>query len=338
MEHIVEYTAVTFLVLLSGLFSGLTIGLTGLDKFDLERKIQTGDKNAERVYSVRQYGNLLLCTLLLSNVAVNSAISILLSSVASGLIAGLIATGLIVIFGEVLPAALCSRHALAIGAKTAWLVKIIIFIFWIICKPFSMILDRILGKETPTIMSRRELKLLVDFYERSNQSKIDSDEKKILQNALSFSDKTVYDVLTPRTQVYAIEANTIFNAQLANEIKESGVTRIPVYEEKIENVIGVLLVKDLLGVEYGKEIYEYINTEKYLVFQETKRLDDALNEYIKRKTHLAIVYDKHGGFEGIVTIEDIIEEILGVEIVDETDKTADLRAEALKQATSIRQM
>ena len=121
---------VLILILLSGLFSGLTLGLLGLNKSELERKIKLGDKKAKRVYNIRKNGNLLLCTLLLGNVAVNSALAIFLGSITNGILAGVMATGLIVIFGEILPQATISRYALTVGYHSFWMVKFFIFLLY----------------------------------------------------------------------------------------------------------------------------------------------------------------------------------------------------------------
>ena len=107
------------LIALSALFSGLTLGLLSLDVHSLERRARHGDKYAETVYPLRKHGNFLLTTLLLGNVAVNTTLSIFLGSIASGLVAGITATALIVVFGEIIPQSVISRHALYFGAKTA---------------------------------------------------------------------------------------------------------------------------------------------------------------------------------------------------------------------------
>ena len=120
-----NYLIVAFLVLLSGAFSGLTLGFFSLNLTSLERKMKLGDKRAKKVYPIRKNGNLLLCTLLLGNVAVNSTMAIFLGTIASGVIAGIVSTALIVIFGEIIPQAVFSRFALTLGANTVWLVRIL---------------------------------------------------------------------------------------------------------------------------------------------------------------------------------------------------------------------
>ena len=135
-----EYLIVTVLVLLSGAFSGLTLGFFSLNLTSLERKMNLGDRQAAKVYPIRKRGNLLLCTLLLGNVAVNSALSIFLGEIATGLVAGIIATSLIVVFGEIIPQAVFSRFALKLGANTVWLVRTFIFLMFPIAYPLSWML------------------------------------------------------------------------------------------------------------------------------------------------------------------------------------------------------
>ncbi len=320
-----DYITVTLLIGFSGLFSGLTLGLLGLNKTELERKIKLGDKNAQLVYSVRKRGNLLLCTLLLGNVAVNSALSIFLGSIASGIIAGLTATGLIVIFGEIIPQAVCNRYALQIGAKTVWLVKVFIFILYPICWPLSWVLNKILGRELPTIWSRAELKEIIRLHEDSPESKVDRDEEQILLGALSYSDKVVADILTPRTVVSALEIDTVLNTKVIKAIRRDGFTRIPVYKDQIDNILGILYVKDLMGTNVGAKVKDVYRKNDLLIISRNKKLDDLLNEFKEKRTHLAFVQDEHDGLEGIVTLEDVVEEIIGSEIVDETDTVVDMR-------------
>lgn len=325
---------ILFLVSLSGLFSGLTLGLLGLDKTELERKIKLGDKKAKRVYSIRKKGNLLLCTLLLGNVAVNSALAIFLNSILSGVLAGIFATGLIVIFGEILPQATISRYALVVGSKTVWLVKIFIFAFYPICWPMAKGLDKMLGEEMPTIWTRKELAEIIKHHEDSPQSKLDADEERIILGALSFSEKTAHDILTPRSVVFSLNVNSFLDENLLKKIKESGFTRIPVYKNKTDNIVGLLYSKDLIGFHKKKKIRDLYRKKNLLKVFPEKKLDTLLNDFIKKRVHLAFVFNKYGEFMGLVTLEDIVEEVLKTEIVDEDDHVVDLQKLAKTKASS----
>ncbi|MBL7022378.1 HlyC/CorC family transporter [Patescibacteria group bacterium] len=323
-----EYLIVIFLVLLSGLFSGLTLGLLSLDKNELKRKISLGDVRAKKVYSVRKNGNFLLATLLLGNVAVNSSLAIFLGNIASGVMAGIIATGLIVIFGEILPQATFSRYALAVGAQTAWLVKIFMIVLSPICWPIAWILDKGLGEEMPTVYSKKELMKIIEEHEDSTHSDVDEDEERIIKGALSYSNRTVEQVMTPRTVVFALDINTPLGEKTLNLIKEESFTRVPVYEGTIDNVKGVLYVKDLLSLKDGLLVKDVYKEENMIVVSGGTHLDKLLNIFINSKAHIAFVKDEYGGFDGVITLEDILEEILLQEIVDETDDVPDLQEKA----------
>ena len=323
-----DYIIVICLVLLSGLFSGLTLGLLSLDKNELERKISLGNKAAKKVYAVRKRGNLLLCTLLLGNVAVNSTLAIFLGNIASGVVAGLIATGLIVVFGEIIPQATFARYALQVGARTAWIVKFFIIILYPICGPIAWILNKALGDEMPSIYSKKELIEIVKEHGGSKKSDVDDDEERIIEGALSYSDKTVEQVMTPRTVVYALEVNAALNKTRLREIKKEGFTRIPVYRDEIDNIVGILYAKDLIDIKLGRKVSTIYKKQKILTVPSEQKLDQLLNMFIASKVHLAFVVDEYRGLDGVVSLEDIIEEILKREIVDESDRTADMRKKA----------
>ena len=300
-----------------------------LDRNELKRKIALKNKEAKKVYAVRKNGNLLLCTLLLGNVGVNSTIAIFLGNIVSGAVAVLVATGLIVIFGEIIPQATFARYALQIGAKTAWLVKIFIIILYPICGPFAWMLDKILGEEMPSIYSKKELIHIIKEHGESQHSDVDDDEKRIIEGALSFSDKTVEQVMTPRTVVFALNLNSNLDGKLLDKIKKEGFTRIPVYKKTIDHVVGALYTKDLINIELGIKIEDVYRKGKVSIVDKEDKLDKVLEMFIKDKMHLAFVKNEYHGLEGVISLEDIIEEIINQEIVDETDRVTDMQKKAL---------
>lgn len=322
----ISYIIITVLVVLSGIFSGLTIGLFSLNLSSLERKKKLGNEKAKKVYSIRKNGNLLLCTLLLGNVAVNSALAVFLGSIAKGFIAGLVSTGLIVIFGEILPQAVFTRYALKIGAGSVWLVRFFIFALYPVTKPISMILDKMLGAELPTIWDKREIAEIIKTHEDSPDSKIDADEERIMLGAISYSEKSAIDILTPKPVVYMLNVNNEINKNLLGEIREKSFTRVPVFENHRDNVLGILFVKDLIGVDVNRNLrINDVYRNDAIFAKETIKLDKLFNLMINGKNHMAVIYDGLGIFKGIVTVEDIIEEIIDKEIVDEVDKVEDMQ-------------
>ncbi len=329
MEEIpsfLQYLIVVFLLSLSALFSGLTLGLMGLSAHELKRKAELGDKNAEKVYKVRLDGNLLLTALLIGNVAVNSVLSIFLSSLTSGVVAALLATALIVIFGEIIPQAVFSRFALRLGARFAPLVRVLIFVLYPVIAPVAFVLDKLLGEELPTIYSKKELIKLIEEHEDAGDSEIDEDEERILKGALTFSEKLVKDVMTPETVIESYSINQKIDKEFIKRVKESGFSRFPIFDEQNEEVIGILHATDLIGLdgEEGKQISELQLSDPEFV-SENEALDNALNKFLKSRKHLFIVKNEFGTVVGVLSLEDIVEEILEQEIVDERDKHEDLR-------------
>jgi metal transporter CNNM len=323
------YLTLGFLVIMSALFSGLTLGLMSLSVHELNRKMQLGSRAAARVYRVRKRGNLLLTTLLLGNVAVNSVLAIILSDIASGVLAGFLATGLIFLFGEIIPQAVISRYALAFGARTWWLVEAFMILAFPIAGPIAWILDKVLGQELPTVYSKRELMHIVAQHEDTPESLIDQDEERIILGALQYSDKRVKDVMTPAHLVNLVEVHQSISKSFIRSMRKIGHSRIPVYRGDPSEIIGILYMKHLLGST--AQTVQGIYDKNIHSIQATDTLDDVLNAFLKTRQHLFVVVDTETVFQGIVTLEDVIEEILGVEIVDEDDHSAYLRAQAQKK-------
>jgi len=168
IDPVADYFLVAFLVLHSGLFAGLALGLLGLDVIGLETVMASEHKDsakyASQILPLRKNGNFLLCTLLLGNVATNSLLSILLADITSGLVGFFISTILIVLFGDIIPQSICSRHGLLVGAKCVPLIKVYMVLFYPFSKPLSMILDWVLGEEIGTIHSKNELRRLLELH------------------------------------------------------------------------------------------------------------------------------------------------------------------------------
>ncbi|MCA9357768.1 DUF21 domain-containing protein [Candidatus Kaiserbacteria bacterium] len=317
-----EYLISTVLVLLSGLFSGLTLGLLSLDTQSLRRRAKHGDKDAAIIYPIREKGNLLLATLLLGNVAVNTTLSIFLGTIASGVVAGFIATGLIVVFGEIIPQAVISRYALWFGAKTIWFTKIAIVLAWPVAYPIAKALDYFLGSELPVVYSRSELMDIISEHEDSEHSTIDEDEERIMHGALQFSHLSVREVMTPSERVVSFDENQRLNDEFFEEVYEHGYSRLPVYSGDKENIVGVMYVKDLIVEDENISIKETEGAfdAKFLTVRAGDKLDVVLGRMLKQHQHLAVVRNQAKRFVGVIALEDIIEEIIQQEIVDEDDE------------------
>lgn len=316
-----EYLIVIFLIVCSALFSGLTLGYFSLNISTLRRRARLGDVEAQIVYPIRQRGNLLLTTLLLGNVAVNTVLSVFLGSIASGVVASIMATSLIFLFGEIIPQASISRHALYVGSRLAPIVRILIFVFYPITYPIARFLDYVLGEEMPTLYSRHELMAIVSELEDSTQSAIDADEERIVHGALMFSHTTVREVMTTKDKVITFDENQRLTRDFINIISDHAYSRYPIYRGKPDNIIAILYAKDLLGEDTDimlKDTEDAFDTN-LLKVRPHATLDSVLGQMLKRRQHLAIVTTKSDVFLGVIALEDIIEEIIQQEIEDEDD-------------------
>ena len=316
-----DYLISLVLVSLSGLFSGLTLGLLSLDTQSLRRRAKHGDEDAAKIYPIREKGNLLLTTLLLGNVAVNTTLSIYLTNLASGIWAGIIATSLIVVFGEIVPQAVISRYAIWFGARTLWFTRLALFVCYPIAWPIAKVLDRALGSELPTTYSHKELMEIISEHEDSEHSAIDADEERILHGALQFSHRRVREVMTPAERVVMYDEQQKLTSQILEEIMHHGHSRLPIYSGKPGNIVGILFVKDLIveaddvSINQTEEAFE----TNYLTVRGETKLDVILARMLTSRQHLAIVKNRNDQFLGVISMEDIIEEIIQQEIEDEDD-------------------
>lgn len=316
-----EYLILILLLCFSALFSGLTLGYFSLNLNTLERRAKHGNKEAAAVYTIRKQGNLLLTTLLLGNVAVNSVLSVYLGSLFSGVVAGIAATSLIFIFGEILPQATFSRHALWFGSRFAPLMRLIMFIMLPVTFPIAFILNKLLGEEMPSFYSKSELLHIVTELEESELSDVNEDEGRIVHGALKFSHTTVREIMTPKEDVVMYEKNQRINESFINHISDSSFSRYPIYSGNPDNIIGILYSKELLTEEPDTAIYQTLEAfdENFLKIKPEEKLDVVLGKMLKQKKHLGVVLSKAQNFLGVVTLEDIIEEIIQFEIEDESD-------------------
>lgn len=205
MSDILLWLAAAVLLALSGLFSGLNIGLMMARPDDLKRKARQGDKIAARVYRYRKDGYYLIFCILLGNVGVNTAMSILLGNMTNGVVGGLIATLLITMFGEILPQAIFSQRGYRFVRYFFWLLDVIYVLFWPLAQPMSKLLNRWLGKETPQLYSHQELEEIIHEHAVRSDSPVDYDESRIAAGALQFSKKTAGDLVTPMSEVFVVD-------------------------------------------------------------------------------------------------------------------------------------
>jgi len=327
-----------FLMLFAGLMSGLTLGLLSLDGNQL-KVLQAAGKEKEKKYARRivpliKRHHLLLVTLLLANAGAVEAMPIFMDKITNPVLAILVSVTAVLIFGEIIPQALCSRYGLAIGYYLSPLVYFLMFIFFIVAWPISKLLDCLLGENHATYFRRAELKALVDLHQRADtledEEPLTIDEALIIQGALDLKNKTAKDALIPLENVVMLGVDDVLDENTMDLILNAGHSRVPVHEKSSGKIVGILLVKSIikLSPKDSTPVHTQMNSDAFLTFQQSEPLYNILNAFQTGKSHMCIVNKDDGSGEehivGILTLEDVIEEILQEEIIDETDKYIDV--------------
>lgn len=312
---------VAILILVSAVCSGLNVAFMSLDLADLTRKAKLGNGYARRLLPLRRNSHLALAAILLTNVAAVSATSLVLESEFNGIIAGVATTLLIVIIGEILPQALFLRSALRFCGRLAPVLRLMIVVTYVIARPLQLMLDKLFGVETPRLQSRQELGVMIAEHLGNNESDLDEDEVEIIRGALQLSEKRLRDIMTPITDVYWLTPDTTLDSAKIDEIKRAGRSRIPIFNRRLTKSYGVLLMKDLIDLDFDEADYRVDDLPLYpsQVVGNMTALDTIFRKFLSAGAHL-IPVERSDKIVGIVTIEDLLEEIVGHEIKDETDR------------------
>ena len=318
---------IILLLIFSALISGSEVAFFSLSSTDLKKANSSKNKSLQLIYSLRNNPRRLLAVLLVSNNFINIAIVLLFSSFGDALYfdslpfwlnfvfeVGLI-TLFILLFGEILPKVYANRNPISFSKKMALPIQILDkYIFFFLTIPMSKMTEfiqkRLVFKSTN--LSVDKLSDALDLTDKNDTSK---DEKKILKGIVSFGSMETKQVMRPRIDVFSVSKDISFE-ELIKQVRKKGYSRIPVFEEKIDMVVGVIYLKDLFP-HLDEKNYDWnkLIREPYFV-PENKKLDDLLKEFQQLKIHLAVVVDEYGGNSGIITMEDIVEEIVG-ELNDE---------------------
>jgi len=326
-----ELTLLIICLFLSGFFSSSETALFSISKIKALHIAKDGSKSGQMILQMKEDSHTLLTTILIGNNLVNIGASSLATSLAIsyfqsyavGITTGIM-TILILIFGEIFPKSFANNNNIFVS-------KLVIFpVFWLskLFYPFIYILNFIprlqgvMGISNETV-TEDELMTMVEVVKEDGEIK--AEEKELITNIFEFDDTLCSEIMTPRADMFAIDASDTMDIE---HILKTGFSRIPVIEDTIDNVIGILHIKDLF-VNFQKSCA--LNSEtsmnvktimrKPYFIPESKKIDSLLQAFKQKKNHIAVVVDEHGGVAGIVTLEDVIEEIFG-EIIDETDRLA----------------
>ena len=326
-SFVFKIVLILILLVCSALISGSEVAFFSLTSTDLKKANNSKNKNLQITYSLRNNPRRLLAALLVSNNFINIAIVLLFSSFGNAfylksfpfwinfIIEVSVITLFILLFGEILPKVYANRNPISFSKKMALPVQFLDkYIFFFLTIPMSKMTEfiqrRLVFKSTNLSVDK-----LSDALELTDKSDSSKNEQKILQSIVSFGSVETKQIMRPRVDVFSVSIELSFS-QLLDQIRKKGFSRIPVYQKQIDKIIGIIYLKDLFPHLNKKKFdWKKLIREPYFI-PENKKLDDLLKEFQQLKIHLAIVVDEYGGNSGIITMEDVIKEIVGELNVD----------------------
>jgi gliding motility-associated protein GldE len=332
IADVVKIVFFIILLICSALISGSEVALFSLKPSDFDVREGNVSKQEQILINLLDKPKKLLATILIANNFINIAVILLYASISDKfygsdtvLFFGIplkfiidvgLVTFLILMFGEILPKVYANRN----NIQFAHFMAIPLRVLDRLLSPLSLPM-RSITNSIQTRFGKQKTNLSVDqlsqALELTHEEETSLDEKKILKGIVSFGNTDTKQVMVPRLDIFALNTTQEFK-DVVDEIRENGYSRIPVYEDNVDNIIGILYIKDLLPYLQNKEFnWQSLVREPYFV-PENKKLDDLLADFQDQKNHLAIVVDEYGGTSGLITLEDIIEEIVG-DINDEFD-------------------
>jgi len=335
LVSIINTIILVLLFISSALISGAEVAFFSLSQTDLN-ELSNESKEANIIVTLLEKPRKLLATILITNNFINILIVLLFASLSETffgnfqyeidlyffaisirfLLEIVLVTFLILLFGEVLPKVYASRNALRFSQKMSKFIRVINGVL----TPFSLpliSLTKFIEKKLGNKNSNFSVETLSQALELTSEGATTKDEQKILEGIVNFGNTETVQIMKPRIDIFALSDEEDYEIVL-HKILENGYSRNPVYKENIDNIIGVLYAKDLLA-HLNKKNFKWQSLVREAFFvPENKKLDDLLDDFRDRKNHLAIVVDEYGGTSGLVTLEDVIEEIVG-DINDEFD-------------------
>ncbi len=332
------------LIVLSGFFSGLEVALVGVTKSKVIQLLNEGKKGSKALHKLKTNPSWMMSSVNLGNNLVNVGASALATSVAiqyfgdNGLgIAIGIMTFLILVFGEITPKTYCNANSAKIALRYAPILLAFSYVFYPVVKFFEIITKgvvKITGSSyLPPPITEEEIKGVID--QGLAEKALEKDEMELVHGALKFDDTVIRSVMTPRTKMFTLNSKTLLFEALP-QINQNGFSRIPIYGTSKDDIVGFVHVRDILKeLENDNKMKSMEEMARKPVFASQEKMVSALLKEMKgRKIHMAIVVDEHGGVEGLVTLEDLIEEIVG-EIEDESDLVKPIEYERIDQDTII---
>lgn len=328
----VKYIAIALLLVMSALFSSMETAFSTVNKIRLKHQASNGNKKAERALKIAENFDKALTTILVGNNIVNILSSSLgtvifteLFGAAGVAVATAVMTVLVLIFGEIIPKSFAKQHAEQCALAFAGILNAIMWLLTPISAVFAFLqkaMAKISKADISPNFTEDELKYIIDEIE--DQGVLEEQESDLVRSALEFDETTIEQILVPRVKVVAIERSEDTDKIMEIFIRDR-YSRLPVYDKSIDNIVGLINEKDFFALTVrseGKPANIESIIQKALYVSEMKLISEVLYEMQRTKIHMAIVKDQYGGTSGIVTMEDIIEELVG-EIYDENDEVID---------------
>ncbi|PLX98674.1 MAG: transporter [Desulfuromonas sp.] len=326
-EHILYLFGLLILFFLSAFFSGSETALMALDRLRLKYLVEKGHPGAARLETVLEVPDRLLSTILIGNNLVNIAASVFATALLieifgehGELLTILIMTPLLLILAEITPKTYAAKNPERVSF---FVIRPILLFMWIltpviwVISGVSMLLNKILRSDREaSVISEDEIKSIISVGEQSGT--VHKDKRKMLHGIFELAQIRVRDVMIPRTEVVGIDAELPFR-EILQLVQAAWHSRFPVYEENLDSIVGIIHSKDILNFVDQSAAFDIREVARPPFFvPESQLIESLLQSFREKRVHLAIVVDEHGGVEGIVTLEDVIEEVFG-EIVDEYD-------------------
>ncbi|MDD4250914.1 MAG: hemolysin family protein [Candidatus ainarchaeum sp.] len=325
-----QITVLVLLLFLSAFFSATETAFYSVDRFKVEKLVKKKFKNALILQKLKKDQNKVLITILVMNNIVNIGAASIAASMMLQLfpenlgiaISTFMMTGLILIFGEITPKSFAGQHserlALLISPVLSWIVFIL--------SPFTFLLEKItkffVGVGSKETLTEEEISLVIALGHK--EGAIDEGEKELIQNVFGLNDLNVEQVMTPRIDMVVIEKNKTLK-QLKKFLKSTPYSKIPVYDESIDSIVGIFNVRKVLNfVDRKLDVKISSLMEPVFFVPSSKKIGSLLKEFQSKKIHIAIVIGEYGGVQGLITLEDILEELVG-EITEEKDDEYDLK-------------
>lgn len=327
-DHIRTLLILILLVFISAFFSAAETAYTSANKIRLKSRAENGSKKAERALSIIERYDKTLTTILIGNNIVNILTSALatvmfieLLGERGTLVSTIAVTVVVLIFGEILPKTIAKIHAENFACGISGVMQFLIFVFTPLSAVFILLqkgATRLFrGKDEEVSMTEQELMQIIDEIE--DEGVLEEQESELVRSALEFDETLVSAVITPRVNVVAVEINAGID-ELKELFLSEGYSRIPVYEKTIDHIVGIVKHKDFFErLVTGENFYVRDLVQDTLFVPGLMKISDVLRQMQRKKIHLAAVVDQYGGTLGIVTLEDIMEELVG-EIWDESDE------------------